>query len=71
MNKFFGIALIVAVLLAMAEATIIKLSFGFRDNIILASSTNLEPACVKEEDEKDFYSFPFLQNLQLAINLCS
>lgn len=57
-------------LLAMAEATIIKLSFGFRDNI-LASSTNLEPACVKEEDEKDFYSFPFLQNLQLAINLCS
>ena len=53
MKKLFGIAVLVAMLFAMAEATRIKFSFGVRDNTF-ASSMNLKPACkdLKEVDQK-------------------
>ena len=61
MKELFGFTVLVAILLAMAEATRIKISFGVRNNTF-ASSMNLKPACgdLKEVDQKHLKSEPIL-----------
>ena len=67
MKELFGIAVLVAMLFAMAEATRIKFSFGVRDNTF-ASSMNLKPACndFKEEDKNNFYKVERYYKLKRA-----